>query len=151
MNSNMESNRLPATLCTIILPNEFYIRLIKPNSLSRKKLQQYSERVAQNHAKLRFEDPEDELEVGQLVYVKHDQEWSRAKIIALNRPRHKGIFIRVLLIDKGKFASVFDCNRHVVDLPDKNCTKIPPQSKKLRLEGNLKYLVHSFTHISFQA
>ena len=135
----MASERLPAEICNILEPNEFYIRCIKAKSSARNKLHHFSETVAKDHKDLRFDDPEEELEVGQLVYVKHGESWTRARIVEVYKPKQRKIWIKVLLIDKGIIYTVLDCFSQVVDIPDKKCAKVPAQCKKLRLEGKLQH------------
>ena len=63
----MESERLPTNVTEIIEANEFHICIIKPGSSATRKLEYFSQLVAENRKELKFEEPEDELDVGQLV------------------------------------------------------------------------------------
>ena len=132
----MESDRISAKLGDIIEPNEFYICCIKPKNSARAKLSRFSEIVAKDHKALEFDDPEEDINVGQLVYVKRDDDdlWTRARVIEVFKSKNRKIWIKVLLLDHGQVVNVFDVWSQVVDIPEKTCSKVPAQSKKFRLE-----------------
>lgn len=118
--------------------NEFYVVPTQTQGDAQwEELQKLAKIVADHWQTLRFDDPEEDLYVEQIIYVRlFGGKWTRAKIEDFLVQDGKKKMI-VFLLDHGKFHQVNDIFNDVADIPDKACHTLDGFAWKFRLTGEL--------------